>query len=312
MHRLFASFAALALMVGTMGGSPVSATTFAPTSDHAASSLFSADRPAKVSISRGGHAIVEGNVVAVSGSELVVRSWGGDWRILAHSGSILERYDGVRGDHTNFAPGDSVRVEGKTSPDSLTTVHADRVKNRSKHRGGIVPYNQPSFGHAPVQYGDATISRVDPSHGEFWIDQGGQSYKVRADERTRFVFGDRSGGFQDLQPGMKVNLGGLRASDNSNVLALSVSARDINVISNDGDNGNAQVDQSATDNSANDSNNQTDTDVITDNSDQSQLDASDNSVNTETETEDSNNQVDNSIDESGNSVEDTDVSPLGT
>lgn len=298
MKKVFASLSAFLLVVGLFGGMYQASAGNSPTAIGNANTLVaSADHPWKVSVARGGETVIEGDVITANGSELTVRAWGGDWRVQPHSGTRLFRHDGSTGDAGSFSVGDSIRVEGKTTFDSFNTVHADMVKNRSKHSANTV------LGTAPIVYGDAVVSRVDPQNQAFYVDQGGRNTRISADERTRFVFGDRAGGFSDLKPGMKVNLGGLRATDNSNVMALSVSARDINVINNRGANSSARVDQSATDNSLNDSLNRQATDITTDNSDRSLNDNSDNSrLDTRT---------DNSIDDSGNSVEDTDISPLG-
>ncbi len=296
------------LALGVMGGTGVSADSFNP-SIASNVALGGADSPIKISVSREGHTIIEGIVVAQESSGIVVRSWGGDWKVGAGSSVKLNRYDGSIASMGDFHVGDSVRVEGRSAAGDLLGVNAALIKNRTKaNRYTVVA----PVAAAPLQY-SGTVSDINPRDKSFWLNtREGHRMHVFANDQT--TLDGQSNFFSRLTQGMNLSLNGRNSGQPGNVLALTLAAQgNLNVVNA---RGNANLDNSVTDNS--NSNNRTNVDASdrsatdasdrsntdassrtnTDASDRSTTDASDNSRNTS----DSGNTVDASTDDSGNSA----------
>lgn len=299
------------LALGVMGGIGVSADSLNP-SVASNVALGGSDSPIKISISREGDTIIEGIIVAEESSGILVRSWGGDWKVGAGSGAKLNRYDGAVASMRDFHVGDSVRVEGRSATGDLLGVNANLIKNRTKSRVSVDGHQD---GH---QQFSGTVSDVNPQDRSFWLNtREGNRMHVFANEQT--TFDGQKSFFDRLTNGMNLSLSGRSDGRPGNVLALTLAAAgNLNVINAQGDanldesitdssNSNNRTSIDASDNSSTDASDRSSTDassrISTDASDNSTTDASDNSRNTA----DSNNSVDASTSNSDNSALDTGI-----
>ena len=87
-----------------------------------------------VNIERNGNIKLVGKLTAVSGTNLTVQSWGGNWSVDASGAKIVRRFNG-EASFAEYQIGDTVTVWGEASANALT-VKAKMVKDESIQKRG--------------------------------------------------------------------------------------------------------------------------------------------------------------------------------
>lgn len=114
---------------GTATTTPPVATTTPPTQTPV-------DAPGewKLEVGPKGQALLRGHIVSVSGSTIVVKSWGGQWTVVVGSGTEILPRRGQAANLSDFLPGDYVGVSGTISASSPNSVNAKVIRNRTEAR----------------------------------------------------------------------------------------------------------------------------------------------------------------------------------
>jgi len=82
-----------------------------------------------------GRALIRGNIESVGVDYVMIKSWGGLWKIKVASGTeIIPRLLGNTTDLAKFAVGDYVGAQGTISTTENWTINATVVRDRTEHK----------------------------------------------------------------------------------------------------------------------------------------------------------------------------------
>ncbi|HSE34824.1 MAG TPA: hypothetical protein VLB83_01745 [Candidatus Paceibacterota bacterium] len=113
---------------GTASTTPPVATTTPPVQ------VIDAAGEWKLEVGPKGQALLRGHIVSVSGSTVIVKTWGGQWTVLVGSGTEVLPRRGQAANLSDFLPGDYVGVSGTISAATPNTVNAKVFRNRTEVR----------------------------------------------------------------------------------------------------------------------------------------------------------------------------------
>lgn len=89
----------------------------------------------KLEIGPKGHALIRGNVVSVGTDHVMVKSWGGTWKVkVSASTEILPRVTGTMTDLAKYAVGDYVGAQGVVSATDAWTIDAKVIRDRTERK----------------------------------------------------------------------------------------------------------------------------------------------------------------------------------
>lgn len=89
----------------------------------------------KLEVGPKGNVLIRGNVESVGADYVMVKSWGGSWKVKVTSSSeILPNVAGGLADLTKYAVGDYVGAQGTVSTSEAWTINASVIRDRTEHK----------------------------------------------------------------------------------------------------------------------------------------------------------------------------------
>ena len=97
----------------------------------------------KLEVGPKGRALIRGNVESVGVDYVMVKSWGGSWKVKVTAASeILPNVNGGLADLTKYAVGDYVGAQGTVSTSDAWTINANVIRNRAEHKANVMERKQ--------------------------------------------------------------------------------------------------------------------------------------------------------------------------
>ena len=97
----------------------------------------------KLQVGAKGQALIRGNVESVGADYVMVKSWGGTWKVKVTAASeILPNVNGGLADLTKYAVGDYVGAQGTVSTSEAWTINATVIRNRTEHKAIVTERKQ--------------------------------------------------------------------------------------------------------------------------------------------------------------------------
>lgn len=89
----------------------------------------------KLEIGPKGHTLIRGNVVSVGADHVMIKSWGGTWKVkVSASTEVLPRVTGTITDLTKFVVGDYAGAQGIVSTTEAWTIDAKVIRDRTERK----------------------------------------------------------------------------------------------------------------------------------------------------------------------------------
>lgn len=89
----------------------------------------------KLDVGPKGRALIRGNVESVGADYVMVKSWGGSWKVkVTVATEILPNVNGGLADLTKYAVGDYVGAQGTVSTSEAWTINATVIRDRTEHK----------------------------------------------------------------------------------------------------------------------------------------------------------------------------------
>lgn len=170
---------------------------------------WAATPPMSVTINRSGHAVLEGTIASISGSTIMVNSWGGQWSVDTASAKLVRRFGGAS-NIGEFIAGDQVTITG-TAGASAWQIKAKTIKNLSIQQLNVSP--------------TGLISNTNVSNNTFDLTTGGKTpktYHVLVTAATKLTIKGKTAVFSDLKESMTARVWGVLNRNNSDLSATKV------------------------------------------------------------------------------------------
>ncbi len=97
----------------------------------------------KLEVGPKGRALIRGNVESVGVDYVMIKSWGGAWKVkVTASSEILPNVGGGLADLTKYAVGDYVGAQGTVSTTDAWTINATVIRDRTEHKAIVAERKQ--------------------------------------------------------------------------------------------------------------------------------------------------------------------------
>jgi len=150
---------------------------------------------------------MEGKLASISGTNLTVTSWGGNWNVDASSAKLARRFGGAS-NLTEFLAGDSLTIIGTVATTSSWTIKAKAVRNE------FIQVKNANFSD--------TISNLSASG--FTLTTTKQTIQVTVDSNTKVRLDNKTSTFASLTNGMTAQVKGVWNRTQSTVMASNINA----------------------------------------------------------------------------------------
>lgn len=97
----------------------------------------------KLEVGPKGRALIRGNVESVGSDYVMIKSWGGSWKVkVTASSEILPNVSGGLADLAKYAVGDYVGAQGAVSTTDSWTINATVIRDRTEHKANVMERKQ--------------------------------------------------------------------------------------------------------------------------------------------------------------------------
>lgn len=192
----------------------------------------------KLEVGAKGHVLIRGNVESVGPDYVMVKSWGGSWKVKVTTASeILPNVNGGLADLAKYAVGDYVGAQGVVSTSDAWTINATVIRDRTEHKAIVTERKQNEKEMRETMQADRKAAHdaearnyegtvVSVTGLSFSLANGSTSIAVTTTATTKFVNKNwASITFTDVKPGDTLRVYG--PSSSSTVMAQVV--RDLSV-----------------------------------------------------------------------------------
>ncbi len=192
----------------------------------------------KLEVGPRGRVLIRGNVESVGSDYVMIKSWGGAWKVkVTASSEILPNVSGGLADLSKYAVGDYVGAQGTVSTSDAWTINATVIRDRNERRAIATERKQnekvmretmqedrKAAHDAEARNYEGTVGSVDGL--SMTLTHGSTSIAVTTAATTKFV--NRNWAtitFADVKPGDTIRVYG--PSSSSTVMAQVV--RDLSI-----------------------------------------------------------------------------------
>jgi hypothetical protein len=165
-----------------------------------------------VQVNRPGNAKLEGTIASISGTTIVVNSWGGQWNIDTSTAKLQRRFGGASS-LSEFAVGDQITINGTASTSTNWTIIAKQVRDETIQQRNVNP--------------TGTISNLNVTGKTFTLTTSGKNsktYNVTTTDTTKFINATSTITINDLQNTQTVRVNGVINRNDLNITAAKVTA----------------------------------------------------------------------------------------
>ncbi len=97
----------------------------------------------KLEVGPKGRALIRGNVESIGADYVMVKSWGGSWKVkVTVASEILPNVNGGLADLAKYAVGDFVGAQGTVSTSDAWTIDATVIRDRTEHKANVMERKQ--------------------------------------------------------------------------------------------------------------------------------------------------------------------------